>query len=71
MPRIEKAAPLSFSTSDVTKQVTSGTSLMDINFGHEDEDIDVETPKQQPPNWRASLLTKLNIIDKNKTKYGQ
>lgn len=67
IPRLEKAALLSFATMDMPKQPTKMNSLVEISIGNEEEDIDVENPKQQPANWRASLLSKLNIIDKNKT----
>ena len=83
IPRLEKAASLSFLTPAEANKPTfqktnSGLSnpknlrflvILDGTKNVDDDEIYVETPKQQPANWRASLLSKLNIIDKNKTTY--
>eukprot|EP01114_Cavostelium_apophysatum_P014603 TRINITY_DN3823_c0_g1_i3.p1 TRINITY_DN3823_c0_g1~~TRINITY_DN3823_c0_g1_i3.p1 ORF type:complete len:1445 (-),score=432.44 TRINITY_DN3823_c0_g1_i3:36-4370(-) len=76
IPSLGKAPPLSFSLKNAPKPVgisesqdLSSSSYYPIPNGNtnenEDDEVVVESPKQQPANWRSALLMRLNVIDKS------
>jgi len=66
IPRLEKSIPLSFVNM---KDKASVDEIPVPNPAeNEDDEVVVESPKQQPTNWRNQLLSRLNITDKTSTR---
>jgi len=66
IPRLEKAQPLSFSL--MKDKGVAEEQVLAPAHENEDDEVVVESPKQQPANWRNRMLSKLNITDKSNTR---